>query len=52
MYLAVDESLGRKVALKVLLRSAAENPEFVKRFQREARVVAKLEHPNIVGYTT
>lgn len=41
-------SLGRLVAIKVLLASLARQPNFRHRFEREARVVASLRHPNIV----
>jgi hypothetical protein len=40
--------LDRDVALKVLHPAFLEDPNFLKRFQREARVVAALDHPNIV----
>jgi serine/threonine-protein kinase len=41
--------LGRSVAIKVLHEHLAANPEMRARFLREARVAAKLEHPNVVG---
>jgi serine/threonine protein kinase len=48
VYLARQESLDRQVALKVLSRELAAKPAFVQRFQREARVMARLDHPNIL----
>ncbi len=48
VYLAEDTKLDRKVALKVLPPELAENEERRARFQREAKVIAALDHPNIV----
>ncbi|MGB5514711.1 MAG: serine/threonine-protein kinase, partial [Thermoanaerobaculia bacterium] len=48
VFLARDEKLGRKVALKVLPPQAAGNQERLERFRREAKAVAALNHPNIV----
>ncbi len=48
VYRAKDTSLDRDVALKVLSKDVAENPDRRKRFEREARAVAALNHPNIV----
>lgn len=48
VYKAYHASLDRYVALKVLHPAFNEDQTFISRFQREARVVAKLEHPNIV----
>ena len=45
VYRAFDPSLQRTVAIKVML---GQNPEFLARFEREARAVAKLSHPNVV----
>jgi serine/threonine-protein kinase len=48
VYQAVQISLDRPVALKVLSPELAAKPEFVQRFQREARLMARLDHPNIL----
>jgi len=48
VYRAQDSKLGRDVALKVLPKEMASDPERRKRFEREARSVATLKHPNIV----
>ncbi len=48
VYLAEDTKLSRKVALKVLPSEMAENAERRARFEREAKAVAALDHPNIV----
>lgn len=48
VYKAYHAALDRYVAIKVLHSVFLEDPSFQARFQREARLVAKLEHPNIV----
>jgi len=48
VYLAHDLQLDRKVAIKVLASQLAGDSELVTRFEREARLTASLEHPNIV----
>lgn len=48
VFRAEQPAVGREVAIKVILPEYAEHPEFVERFEAEARTVAKLEHPHIV----
>lgn len=48
VYRAKDTQLGREVAVKVLATHAAQNPARIERFEREARAVAQLSHPNIL----
>jgi serine/threonine protein kinase len=48
VYLARHPRLPRSVALKVLDPSAGADPEFRARFQREAELAARLDHPNVV----
>ena len=49
VYRASDTKLHRDLALKVLPESFAHDPERLARFQREARVLASLNHPNIAA---
>src|SRR5271168_409069 len=48
VYEAEQESLGRRVALKVLSAGSLLDPKQVRRFEREAKAAAKLHHTNIV----
>jgi tRNA A-37 threonylcarbamoyl transferase component Bud32 len=48
VYKAYHASIDRYVALKVVSAQLAEDPDFLKRFQQEARLIAKLEHPHIL----
>lgn len=48
VFLAEDVNLGREVAVKVFWPRPGETRDFVKRFEREARVLAKLDHPSIL----
>ena len=49
VYRARDSKLGRLVAIKVLPSDVAKDPEKIDRFQREAKVLASLNHPNIAS---
>ena len=49
VYLAEDQELGRRVAIKMLDDRHAQDEQFVERFRREAKNVAGLSHPNIVA---
>jgi serine/threonine protein kinase len=48
VYLAVDAKLGRKVALKILPPQFVADTERISRFEREARVLSSLNHPNLI----
>jgi serine/threonine protein kinase len=49
VYQAKDTKLGRDVAIKVLLQEFAKDTERVARFQREAKLLDSLNHPNIAA---
>jgi eukaryotic-like serine/threonine-protein kinase len=49
VYLAEDQELGRRVAIKILDERHAQDEQFVERFRREAKNAAGLSHPNIVS---
>ena len=49
VFLARDETLGRRVAIKILAERYAQDEAFVERFRREATAAAGLSHPNIVS---
>jgi tRNA A-37 threonylcarbamoyl transferase component Bud32 len=49
VYLAKDSMLDREVALKVMVSNIADDPDLKMRFEREAKAVAKLSHPNVVN---
>ena len=48
VYRARDTRLGRDVAIKVLLERFARDPEWMYRFQQEARAAGALNHPNVL----
>ena len=48
VYLALQETLDRQVAVKVLSSTLADDPIFSQRFVKEARIIGKLDHPHIV----
>ncbi len=48
VFRAMQPSIGREVAVKIILPQYANQPEFVRRFEVEAQLVARLEHPHIV----
>src|SRR6201997_3495490 len=49
VYRALDETLERRVAVKLMNREVASDSDQLERFRREARAVAQLSHPNIVS---
>src|SRR6266540_136633 len=48
VYRAVQPQVGREVAVKSIHPELANQPDFVRRFEREAQLVARLEHPHVV----
>ena len=48
VYVAHDVKLDRDVALKVMAAQIADDPELKSRFEREAKAVGKMQHPNLV----
>src|SRR5581483_86584 len=49
VYLAEDQELGRRIAIKILNDRHANDDQFIERFRREAKNAAALNHPNIVS---
>jgi serine/threonine protein kinase len=49
VWTATDTSLGREVAIKVLPEALSAHPERLARFEREAKLLASLNHPNIAA---
>ena len=52
VWCATDTNLGRQVAIKVLPDAFAQDPDRLARFEREAKTLASLNHPNIVSVLT
>ncbi len=48
VYLARQPSMDRDVAIKVMARELADDPQFVDRFENEAQMIANLQHPHIL----
>ncbi len=48
VYRAYQPAVGREVAIKVIRPELANDPDFIRRFQAEAQLIARLEHPHIV----
>jgi WD40 repeat protein/DNA-binding SARP family transcriptional activator/tRNA A-37 threonylcarbamoyl transferase component Bud32 len=48
LYRALQPAVMREVAIKVIRRQYADNPDFIRRFEAEAQTIARLEHPHIV----
>src|SRR6478736_5665532 len=48
VYRAYQSSVGRAVAIKIILPHFANHPDFIRRFEAEAGLVARLEHPHII----
>jgi WD40 repeat protein len=48
VYRAIQPAVAREVAVKVILPQYANHPDFIRRFEAEAQLVARLEHPHIV----
>ncbi|MCL4265256.1 MAG: serine/threonine protein kinase [Anaerolineae bacterium] len=48
VYRAHDPNLNRRVAVKIINQNLTDNPEFIKRFEQEASLIAQLRHPNII----
>ncbi len=49
VYRAIQTSLDREVAIKILPKELCEDPDFLASFKTEARAMAKLNHPNLIG---
>ena len=47
VYRALQSTVDREVAVKVILPGLANEPDFIRRFETEARLIARLEHPHI-----
>ena len=48
IYRAIQETVDREVAVKIIRRQYADDPKFIRRFEAEAQTIARLEHPHIV----
>jgi WD40 repeat protein/serine/threonine protein kinase/DNA-binding XRE family transcriptional regulator len=48
VYRALQPGIGREVAVKIILPEYADQPEFIRRFEAEAQLIVRLEHPHIV----
>lgn len=48
VYRAVQQSLGRQVAIKLLAHELNNDSEFAERFKKEGQILAQLSHPNII----